>query len=690
MKTKRLFSTLALGSLLAMGALVGVKFANGFAEAKADGTKTLYFDVSELPDGATADVPWWNDANAETHAYVHTGNIGYAEWPGIKMELVGESTTLYSAEINELAESVIFTRVNPSKTDEVWNRTSKDKGTSITLPADFETKNCFVITADGSNYDDGNYCGRWEKYPAPDPDVPAEDGYYIVGTKSNWKFDGATKMDAGTDGNKAQLLQYAAEANEEFKVRSYLDGVDTWYGNNYEVGDTAKVLNIYLNGSNEVYIEEYVEPDVPAEEGYYICGLDGWKYDKAIKMANTSTDGNVAYYMNLEADVDDEIRVRSYYTDRDPYDQWATVGNGEETFGEPSGDNFKFTKAGHYDVYAKYESEVLKFYVAEHVDSYKIEMTAVKFNGKVQSGTAQLNDQFAYAGSEFEGEQPALDGYVARGIYNDENCTDPYVKKEFDAAGHLYVKYTVVGAYMVGDAAFSGDEATAWTVDGATILPPAINDTENNLYEGTIVISGASKVKPVEVRPAVYNGEGELNYGDYSLGTTYDFATKVNNNINFFEDGTYAIYYNKSNQVWINKGADAFYTKFLTEVGAICNEQGNTNIPNLQSVWSAQEGAFNSLSKEEKDTIIAKTIDGGNVDGSDLEKVIAKYKYIVEKYGTEIVKDFIWGQDYSASSSVSNLEATFDSTVILVITITAAASLCGLALFLAIKKRKHQ
>ena len=41
--------------------------------------------------------------------------------------------------------------------------------------------------------------GDWGYY---DGDVPEEgDGYYLVGTKTDWKFKGATKLGNGTKGD---------------------------------------------------------------------------------------------------------------------------------------------------------------------------------------------------------------------------------------------------------------------------------------------------------------------------------------------------------------------------------------------------------------------------------------------------------------------------------------------------------
>ena len=191
------------------------------------------------------------------------------------------------------------------------------------------------------------------------------DGYYLVGTESSWKYAGATKMSAGSEGNKAELLGYKAKANEIFKVRSYLNGVDTWYGSNYEVGAEAKDLDIYLNNAGEVYVFDHVVPDVPAEEGYYICGefssVESWTYENASKMVSPSGIGdNVAHLMNFNVAAGDKLRVRSYYNDQEPKDRWAKLGTGIEDYGHPSKssedpeeyDNFEFDKAGYYEDYS--------------------------------------------------------------------------------------------------------------------------------------------------------------------------------------------------------------------------------------------------------------------------------------------------------------------------------------------------
>lgn len=541
-------------------------------------------------------------------------------------------------------------------------------------------------------------------------------GYYLTGSFVGWepKLGVAAALEGG-EGPAYVVEGLSLAANSEIKFVQFpaegttlswkdADGekVHTDSEVEYEVleGGNLKVIkagtyDVYYNPTSGWYsIEDqnYV-PDVPADEGYYICGLDGWRYENAIAMTQTSEGGNVAYKMNLDIKVDDEIRVRSYFDAQDPKDRWAEVGNGEEDFGEKDGNNFKFTKAGHYDIYAKYEGDpaVFKFYISEHVDTYEIQLTAVKFSGKSADGTEALASKLAYAGSKFvpTASDLALEGYVATGIFKDETLETAYPAdgEVFSAAGHLYVKYMKVGYYMVGDEAFSGT-GKGWSVEGATYLPAAVNDTENNLYEGTIVIPASASTAAVEVRPALFTAEGTLDYNiDYSIAE-YSFAEKVGNNIQFTKGGTFAVYVNKSYVVYLNEGLNAFNTKFLTDMGAVCTAVigGTKDLDDIKAKWAEEKIAYLALSKEEKDTIKAIGFDGGNEKGDDLHKVIAKYAYIVTKYGTANCEDFIWGQNYEAQSRALNVN--FNSNNAMLFAVIGTISLVALASVIVLKKKK--
>lgn len=549
------------------------------------------------------------------------------------------------------------------------------------------------------DYGNKGYGLTVEPYTAPD--VPEEDGYYVVGTKSNWKFAGATKMDAGQGTDKAQLIKYAGTAGEEFKVRSYLNGVEKWYGeSNYEVGEVDKYLNIYVNENDGLWVEDWVEPDVPAEEGYYICGefsgVPSWKYDGATKMTPTSQDGNVAYEMNFPLAVDDELRVRSYFTDRDKYDQWATVGNGTEAYGEKSGDNFKITAAGNYDIYAKYEqkagddSSKFYFYVSPHVESYEIEMTAVKFVGATKEGTQAQESQIAYDNQVFAPIQPAMSGYALRGYFTDADCTVAYEPHKFSADGHLYAKYTKAGFYVIHGPDWSIDEAAEMMTAG---IGP------NNKAEAAVTVETKNETYSF----VYYNEEGKMS-GQSGLGKEYAYAVYEESHIKFTETGTYAVYWTKDdaadnpNMIFLNDGSTAYCTTFLTATGGECkvDEHGvvTTDVEKLQTVWAAQKTAYQALNDGAKAEIVKVGFDGGKEDGTVAEQLMARYHYIVCKYGSERFENFIFPEAAPIAPSSAYIEFgsinSADNTTMIIIIAVAAVSALAFSALLIIKKKKQK
>ena len=462
--------------------------------------------------------------------------------------------------------------------------------------------------------------------------------------------------------------------------------------------DTLKVLND-RDGSDKYLVRWASSVDEPAEEGYYICGLVNWKYATATKMTNTSWHGNVAFYMNLSINAGQSIRVRSYYTDRTPYDQWATLDTGSCGYGDPDDENFVISVDGEYDIYAFYDADVFKYSVAEHTDSYAITMTGVKFEGKNKDTTVSLYDQRAYNGDDFVPEEPGLSGYATRGVFTDENCTTEYVATKFNAPGHLYIKYTKYGFYLTGDDVFSGGTGHGWNVDYAT----PISGSGSNILEGAVTILGGVDPEvpdnPVSVKPLEYvEDDGSGNPGWASIGYTMghesdpDFVSiDGGGNFVFTKAGTFAFYVNSEYKVWFNGGEYAFHAKFLSEVGGECHYDGTTNLDNLKSIWVDQKVAYSKLSVDEKEHVEGFTFNGGDPESSDAcLRMIALYHYIVWKYGSADFEDFIWGQYYEPHSfNVSPIVMNNNAMIICLISSAALLTSIGVTI-LVLKKKKHQ
>lgn len=182
-----------------------------------------------------------------------------AELKFINFPEEGNTVTWYKAQEGKVysSTSVAFTIVVSAD--------SSDGNLKVTNAG---TYNIYFNPSDGSySIEDQNYV----------PDVPATDGYYLVGTKSNWKFDGATKLGAGTGDNKAELLDYSASAHEEFRIRGYHSKTDTWYeidgigAANYVVGDSAKQLDIIINNAGVVIVTEHGVTPSTEKTFYFTC-----------------------------------------------------------------------------------------------------------------------------------------------------------------------------------------------------------------------------------------------------------------------------------------------------------------------------------------------------------------------------------------------------------------------------------
>lgn len=113
--------------------------------------------------------------------------------------------------------------------------------------------------------------------PTPGEDVPSEDGYYLVGSRTEFKYEGAVKMSAGEGTDFAKLIGYVPLEGEEFRIRSYINTTDTWYNwgdaeeghedDNYVVGANVESLDVYLNSEGKFYVVEHksVTPPTPGE-----------------------------------------------------------------------------------------------------------------------------------------------------------------------------------------------------------------------------------------------------------------------------------------------------------------------------------------------------------------------------------------------------------------------------------------
>ncbi len=438
--------------------------------------------------------------------------------------------------------------------------------------------------------------------------------------------------------------------------------------------------------------------EVPASEGYYIKGsASEWKYVAANKMSTEDLyEGDVAQFIGFEAKANDEIRICSYYTDRSPFEQWASLQDGESEVGTLVGHNLKFTADGTYDVYAKYVNNQFLFDVVNHAERVTVTVFAKQYAGSYCQGetSALYEDTDVIKGQPFTVPDVTPEGYVALGVYSDSDCTVPFESgvTPVESNMSLYIKAMQLGWYLAGgeDETFSVENSMKLGTSAGNKCTGAVEVPEGTTDDNPFV------VKPLEFVADAGSGTPGWAPATYEMGHKEEPAfvhIDEDTNFAFTVPGTYAFYVNDENKVWFNGGEYAYIEDFLSHTGTVCHAQGTqTDLETLQLLWSQFEEGFKGLSEDEIQDIKDVGFNGGDEESDDAKlRMVARYAYIITKYGTGMFKDFIWGQKVEARQSSLTFSSSDvnNSTMIIVISIAAVSALAFTTL-LVFKKRKQK
>ena len=84
------------------------------------------------------------------------------------------------------------------------------------------------------------------------------------------------------------------------------------------------------------------------------------------------------------------------------------------------------------------------------------------------------------------------------------------------------------------------------------------------------------------------------------------------------------------------------------------------------------------------------TIDGGNPDGTLPQQFVARYAYIVKKYGTAKFEDFVFGKVYDPNPNMSQTLLQQNNVAIIITLVSVTTMAVSLALvFYFVKRRKE-
>ncbi len=442
-------------------------------------------------------------------------------------------------------------------------------------------------------------------------------------------------------------------------------------------------------GHNEVqWLSDADEPD---SAGYYLVGSKtNFKFKNSTKMTEVNpslSSGNVAILDGYQATAGEKIKVRTFGVQDKP--EWSFNVDGTKAYGEQDEEgNFVFANdlssyENGFDVYAFMENSELKFSVAPAAEKVLVTLAAKMYDGSHSQGEVTIGQFEVVKGQPYSVPTLARDGYVQLKAYNDFNCTDEYENGTILESNKLiHIKYMEVGFYTLYG-------SSNYEIEGATKMLTQ-NIGENNKAEATITAAVNDTFS------FVYYDENGVKHGHAGLGDSYSFVADEDTHIKFSKAGTYTIYWQKDalgNKLYVNAGLTAFYTYFITEVGGTCNSQGGTDLESLSTVWAHQKAAYLALSDEDKAAVEAITYDGGDEKGTLGQQVIAKYHYIIEKYGTAQFEDFIWGRvDIKGTNNptIINFNFTSENNTVLFVTIgVTVAAIAALAFFVIRYKKKE-
>ena len=686
---KGLLITSAFALLFGVGVAVGAQQQR--TERASATASSFYFDIngqSELDQGNEKFAAWYWKGSGE------------GQWAD--MTRVG-STSFYSVSLDASAyDHVIFARLDKTKEthwDNKWHQTA-----NLDLSA---SKNCYKAT--GVN--GGDVTGEWTNLTESNNEfyVYDKDGTVLGNTLANINVYGFGQgshsivpvANMEWPGVNTGISAYEVEGRENV-YRVQLNAfyskfiINCGDGNNQtvDVEDLADhlgdVLVIGSQKEGKTYNVSWMEmadfTDFPANDGYYLAGTESsWKFEGATLIPSITKDAhnNVAILHGYEAKKDEEVRVRSYF---EGVDSWKEcVNTTVENVGSKVGDNFVFSQNATVDVFVFDDGGVIKFSVAKHVELLTVGVVNRYFSGATLTSYDNAPSQDCVKGEAFTpAAQAVKSGYVVRGYYTDSTCKTPFVNGtvlEYDTT--IYAKYTKVGYYVLyGASEYSIDTATIMNTEGIdagnkaeAIITVAINDTYSFAY---------------------YNSEGEME-GHSGLGDNLeDYAVNEDSHIKFVAAGTYAVYWsNSNNKIYLNPGKTAFCTNFISVIGGICKTDNTTNLETLATAWEDQAAVYNGLSAAEKKAFTDIGFNGGKTaeqGGTLEEQVIAKYHYIVWKYGSEAFDNFIFGTKVDPHPAFEgtlyspiNTNGGLMATIIVIATISAI----GVGVFVIVKKKHN-
>ncbi len=217
------------------------------------------------------------------------------------------------------------------------------------------------------------------------------------------------------------------------------------------------------------------------------------------------------------------------------------------------------------------------------------------------------------------------------------------------------------------------NQLTFWLGDEAS---------QQSAATGGFEIFKAAKVYGANLADA-YSADSEV-CRDFAVGYTIKASGKLKNynGTPEMDTGGY-IYYNS--YIEARKFAEAFNTA----LEAVCDANGNTVAADLASAWSSQSTAYAALDSVVKPILTDATAKTTS-NATAVELCAAKYDYILGKYGTSTLSNFM-NRTVAASSANGGLRALVNNNnnALIVVVIAAFVSATFIGGYFLLRKKKE-
>ena len=183
---------------------------------------------------------------------------------------------------------------------------------------------------------------------------------------------------------------------------------------------------------------------------------------------------------------------------------------------------------------------------------------------------------------------------------------------------------------------------------------------------------------------------GAYHISENTVGSTYRYLAYYTDNTTKWDWRGYLNTNNGDPEIqFVAEGTYAQTVANAITTGVTCNAQGTT-APSV-SEWNAASTAFSALTIAHEKVLLT----GGTASesGDAIEQALAKYDYIVGKYGSATYADFLGRNPAPINGSKITIFGNSDissNNTILIIAIVSVLSIAGIGGYFFLRRKKEQ